>query len=350
MKHFLFLLLAASAALAQDALYGQIRLYEGWKLLAQYGSMPVKVGIMDTGVKDIDALAPWLEPGYDFSNYWEGDTDPTDDVTGHGTKAASIVTGVAKDRSRIVPMQVEPNGHPGMIDSYAQIEGFQYAAQHHIPLINFSIYGKSVVQERTEAIEAYPGLVVVCSGNERTDLNVSPYYPVVEQIANTVIVGGTDDLGANYYNYGPDFVDIGAPGRGVPALDTQGDSVRVSGTSFAAPLVTGTLAAMLAINPNLSPAELKALLLSSAQKVEALKPYYRDGNFLDVEAALKAAAKSAGFEVPDAPTVVDAGHQTPVRDGVQEIYDMRGNRVWGAPKAPGVYVVRKNGVSRAMVF
>jgi subtilisin family serine protease len=304
---------------------------------------------MDTGVKDIPALAPLLEPGYDFSNHWEGDTDPTDDETGHGTKAASIVVGVAKGVARIVPMQVEPKSHPGQIDSYAQVEGFEYATQHQIPLINFSIYGNKLIPGRTEAMRAYPGLVVVCSGNEGTDLNASPKYPVVEHIENTVIVGGMDEQGANFYNYGPEFVDIGAPGRSVPALNTDGDSVKVNGTSFAAPLVTGTLAAMLAVNPALTPAELKALLLGSARKVDSLRPYYRDGNVLDTEAALRAAEASLSTPVQDHPGICPAGGKCHPSGGGEMFYDVRGNRLYGTPRTPGVYIVREGGVARVVL-
>jgi hypothetical protein len=70
---------------------------------------------------------------------------------------------------------------------------------------------------------------------------------------------------ADFSNYGS-CVDLYAPGSNVESASSAADdqSTRGSGTSFAAPLVTGTLAQMLQQNPNLTPAQLQSRLLGEA--------------------------------------------------------------------------------------
>ncbi|GHV15350.1 hypothetical protein AGMMS49938_13370 [Fibrobacterales bacterium] len=282
------------------AQYEQINAYEAWELQDQFATDTIKVGVTDTGVKDIADLAEIIRDGYDFFNF---DDTWSDDEIGHGTKVASVIGAVANNeigiagiarKVKIVPMQIAIPGK-NSVASGAQVDAVIYAEQNQIPIINASTYGYLEVPYLVDAIKNYYGLVVFCAGNEGTDLNVEPYHPQVDKVPNTIIVGGTDIDLNNRYNYGAEFVDIGAPARGIITLNPQGTAAPTSGTSFSAPLVAGTLAAMLSINPKLTSAELKEMLLKSAKKIPALETYYRNGNFLDVSAALKAAAESAGY-------------------------------------------------------
>lgn len=123
----------------------------------------------------------------------------------------------------------------------------------------------------------YPNVVVVASaGNGNTDSS-DRYYrtPSSNTSPNLIVVGAHESYGAlecgssaaegpprwAASNYG-DRVDVAA---GAWARPPSGPAV--AGTSISTPLVASTVAAMLSINPNLSPGEIRQLLRSSAMGV-----------------------------------------------------------------------------------
>jgi len=69
-------------------------------------------------------------------------------------------------------------------------------------------------------------------------------------------------------------VDICAPGFDVPLTPSPGVYVTGNGTSFAAPYVTGTVALMLAANPDITNAEIDSILRITAVNIDAINPDY----------------------------------------------------------------------------
>ncbi len=69
-------------------------------------------------------------------------------------------------------------------------------------------------------------------------------------------------------------VDLAAPGYAVPAIGPNGGSNIVYGTSFAAPLVTGTIALMLAVNPCLTAEQIEKILKETSTNIELKNPTY----------------------------------------------------------------------------
>jgi subtilisin family serine protease len=104
-----------------------------------------------------------------------------------------------------------------------------------------------------------------------------------------IAVGATDSLGgiATFSNNGLE-VDIWAPGTDVISTDMAGGFGIASGTSMAAPHVTGTVALMLALDPWLSPAQVAITLVNAADVFE-----------LDVNDALWTVYNSSSFEYDD---------------------------------------------------
>lgn len=69
-------------------------------------------------------------------------------------------------------------------------------------------------------------------------------------------------------------VDICAPGHNVPLTGAPGWYFASSGTSFAAPYVTGTVGLMLAANPDLTTNEIDSILRVTATNIDSLNPTY----------------------------------------------------------------------------
>ena len=88
-------------------------------------------------------------------------------------------------------------------------------------------------------------------------------------------------------------VDISAPGYDVYVSPAPGWNIISSGTSYATPLVSGTVALMLAVNPCLSNEDIEYILKTSAVFIDDLNPDYAgllgDGR-LDAGAAVEMAA------------------------------------------------------------
>ena len=88
-------------------------------------------------------------------------------------------------------------------------------------------------------------------------------------------------------------VDIAAPGYDVALSGAPGWYLTGNGSSFASPLVTGTIALMLAIDPCLSFEDVEAILSASAVNIDALNPSYAGmlgAGRLDAAAALTLAS------------------------------------------------------------
>ena len=116
-----------------------------------------------------------------------------------------------------------------------------------------------------------PDDLVVSKGKE-IDRGSSVHAPGGLFVANNLTVAATDATGSelmSWSNYGTG-VDIAAPGYEVFTTDTEGGYTwRVEGTSYAAAMVSGVAAAILSIDPGLSPSDVKELLLSSPSRVRA---------------------------------------------------------------------------------
>ena len=123
-------------------------------------------------------------------------------------------------------------------------------------------------------------LTIAAAGNEKTQ---KPLYPAA--LKHVLAVAATNSFGkrASYSNYGP-WVNIFAPGgshfQGIRSSIPGGGESVSSGTSLAAPLVTGGAGFLLSLKPELNVDELESLLLSLNKKSNLTH------NILNMEAAL----------------------------------------------------------------
>ncbi len=113
-------------------------------------------------------------------------------------------------------------------------------------VVNFSIASlrNRAYNSAAAALTASGMFVVAGAGNE--DMDTKYFSPASEPMVCTVGATDSNDHRAYFSNYGPD-VDIFAPGTGIVSTFNDGKIEISSGTSFAAPYVTGLGAYLLGL-------------------------------------------------------------------------------------------------------
>lgn len=294
-----------------------IRAPEGWDITT--GSPGIVVAVVDSGISPTHAeFAGRLLPGYDFVNE---DNNPADDH-GHGTHVAGIVaaamnnglgsTGIAPNVS-LLPVKVLNASNVG---TWADIaDGITYAADQGAHIINLSLGGPVYSQTLENAVVYAAGrgaIIVAAAGNA---FSSNPFYPAY--FPETVAVVATDafDILWPYSNFG-DAVDVAAPGVNIWSTlwsATAGDTFGfMTGTSMAAPHVSGLAALALAVRPDLSRADVQALIQRTALDLGAAgwDPYYGFGR-IDVAAALMQASVWSAADRNPTPTFTPTPTATP---------------------------------------
>lgn len=244
--------------------------------------------------------------GYDFAN---NDPFPFDD-DGHGSHvsglAAGELMGLAK-QAKILPVKAfSPVG--GDIGSV--VAAIYYAVDSGAQVINMSFGGASApTQAEIKAhsyAEAKGVLIIAAAGNgdPQTGLGMNndktPSFPASLPYSNIVAVAAKDtkDLLAPYSNYGVNSVHVVAPGGMDPDdlihssffENPAGlDYVGMCGTSMASPIVTGIAAQVLSLNPQLTPKQVKEILMTSGTEVPALKNLVASGRYIDALDAVRRA-------------------------------------------------------------
>jgi thermitase len=275
----------------------------------------VTVAVVDTGVDPTAPdLAGQIVPGASFFNGVQGTS--TQDQNGHGTHVSGIiaaiqnngigVSGVAPG-TKVMPLQALDADGSGSVADVAN--AFNYAGQHDIRIVNASLGVTATSQTLEQSIaENHNTLYVVPAANNGTDDDdpTTPLYPCDLPEANVICVGATDqsDRPASFTNYGATSVDLFAPGVNILSTWTGGRYVYESGTSSAAPMVSGTLALMLARDPSLTAAELKADLLASVKPEPQLAGLSTTAGDLDAAAAVAAVAPPGTSPLGPAPVTV----------------------------------------------
>ncbi|MDQ1654640.1 MAG: hypothetical protein QOI35_3840, partial [Cryptosporangiaceae bacterium] len=301
-------------ALSQQPYLSTLRLPQAWDVVRDATSQVIAV--VDTGVYLTHTdLAARIVPGYNVLNPGTPPADsdpnnPSNTNAGHGTMVAGIAAAHSNNgrgiagaawASRIMPVKVFP-ASGGAVDSDIAT-GITWAADHGATIVNLSLGGPADDPVLHSAIQYATGkgaLVVVAAGNEGSD---RPQYPAA--YPEVLAVGATDRTGSrtDFSSYG-DWVDVAAPGFDItstfPHWNLSGgmstDYATGSGTSFAAPLVSGIAALVRAKLPSLSPAQVLARLKATARDAgpRGLDPYYGAG----IVDAARAVGGSYGAEFP----------------------------------------------------
>ena len=230
----------------------------------------VSVYVFDSGINSShEEFTGRIEPGFNVIN----DAYGTEDCSGHGSHTASLIGGttygVAK-QVKLIPVRVL-NCRSGNSSSATLYTAINWVIEHHqtgVPaIINLSVgMSKSIAfNEAAQALIADGLIVVGAAGNQNRDACL--YSPASEP--SVISVGGIDRaaLRASYSNYGS-CVDIFAPGSDlVGAWFGSTDIYRSSsGTSNAAPIISGIVALMLEDNPSLTQSQIEERLKTNATR------------------------------------------------------------------------------------
>lgn len=252
---------------------------QGWDL--ETGSTAVVIAIIDTGVDLVHPdLASKLVPGYDFVN---DDSVPQDD-NGHGSHVAGIAAASSNNDTgisgvswgaRIMPVKVLNASASGTFADAAA--GIIWAADNGAHIINLSLGGSSHSQIFQDAIDYAYGkgvMLIASSGNAGSGFIL---YPA--RFPNVMAVGATDsnNVLAGFSNYGPEL-DVVAPGVNIYSTGL-GAYYYNSGTSMAAPFVSGLASILRGMPGSGSPANLAWTIKSTALDLGVLGNdiYYGDG-------------------------------------------------------------------------
>jgi subtilisin family serine protease len=291
----------------------------------------VTVAIVDTGARlEHPDLAPniWTNfgeiPGNgvdDDNNGYVDDVHGVDlttraagqdlsDGNGHGTHVAGIVAAAANGKGvvGVAPqarlMIVKVLNATGVGSSGAIAEGIRYAAANGARVINLSLGGDSSDPALNAAIAdagAAGALVVASAGNNGRDIDQKPSYPASIAAPNLITVAATDPQGgrdlSSFSNYGALDVQVAAPGGQILSTSKDGGWVEMSGTSMAAPMVTGVAALAAAVNPRLTPADLRALLMQNATRGKLPVT----AGYVDALHTVLAASGAAGYDTTQPP-------------------------------------------------
>jgi subtilisin family serine protease len=158
----------------------------------------------------------------------------------------------------------------GSGDLYAAIHSIRYATRMGARIISNSWGGGGYSILLSEAIAeavAQGVVVVAAAGNSASDNDAMPTYPANYPGVVSVASSDQSDSLSSFSNYGVDTVMVAAPGSQIWSTIPGSKMAAFSGTSMAAPQVTGALALALSIKPQATAAELKDKLCSTSVRI-----------------------------------------------------------------------------------
>ena len=302
-----------------------INIQPAWELYDQSEKehRPVIVAVIDTGV-DIyhpelkDAI--WVNedeiPDDGIDNDGNGYVD---DVYGwnffsnnnqiyvgkeddHGTHAAGTIAAARKymgiagitDNRYVKIMVLKVLGtENGIGEEDAIIQAIEYAESNGASICNLS-FGTEYYLPRLEQVMRDSNMLFIsAAGNggesgEGVNSDQNPDYPAAFDLENNISVANLmfDGNLAKSSNYSANIVDIAAPGTYIVSTTTDNSYGFMTGTSMAAPMVTGGAAMLYSYRTDITLSEVKGILINSARPLDGLKGKLVSGGVVDAYAAL----------------------------------------------------------------
>ncbi|WP_206352485.1 S8 family peptidase, partial [Tautonia rosea] len=306
------------------------------------GNPDVIVAVIDTG---IDLTHPdlvpnlWINAGEVGSNGQDSDGNSyVDDVYGwnfvnnspnvqddhnHGTHVSGTIGAVGNNTLGVVGvnwnvqlMTLKFLDSSGRGFTSNAIKALNYAVTMGAHVSNHSYGGGSYNTAFADAVAGARELghiVVTAAGNSGSNNDVNPTYPSNYVSDNLISVAATNgyDLIAGFSNYGVNTVHLGAPGVSILSSVRNGSYSYMSGTSMAAPHVTGAIALIRGLHPEWSYDQVIAKLLTTVDAVPGLKNTVKTGGRLNLGRAVT--SETTGPQIASASFVADSEHRIRLR-------------------------------------
>ncbi|MCD6471438.1 S8 family serine peptidase [bacterium] len=221
----------------------------------------------------------------------------------HGTLVAGLIAATGDNgkgvigvayKTKIMPLRVLDSQGNGTVE--AVIKAVDFAVEHRADVINLSFVGPNRSELLAQTLKkAWDKgvLIVAAGGNEANgqteNLDVVPEYPICldENSSENFIIGvaATDenDRKADFSNFGRRCIDISAPGRRIFGTMVYKEGLKDyneyyggywSGTSLAAPLVSGAAALLKSTNPLINNKKIRDILFQQSDNIDNLNPRY----------------------------------------------------------------------------
>lgn len=243
---------------------------------ATMGSTSIKVGVVDTGINrnHEDFVGGRVLQGYDFYN---NDNEPEDaggQCNYHGSHTAGTI-GATSDNGvgiaglaqvQILPVKAFGGGRCGG-STTALVNGMKYVGDQGAHVSSNS-WGSSASSSAFNDAVTYAhnkgSIHVAAAGNSGSCTNCVGFpWRDVGSISIVVTASNSADGWASFSSQGPQ-VDVIAPGASVLSVNGAGGYQTMSGTSMAAPHVSGVAALMKSLSPGMSFSQVEGQIKSTA--------------------------------------------------------------------------------------
>jgi subtilisin family serine protease len=304
-------------------------------------------GIDDDGNGYTDDWRGWDFIGNGNLTTPNPDNDPMD-FNGHGTNGAGIagartnngkgIAGIGY-MTKILPVKVQDDaGQTG----FAGYDGIVYAADMGCRVINCSWGGNSMISQTLQDVIDYAwsrgALVVGGAGNSAIDNDINPFIPA--SLNHVLSVSSIEEDGSNsaWAAFGAS-VHVYAPGTNV--LTTRGSFgyQAATGTSFAAPHMSGLAALIFAVHPDWTPDQVlqqirvtadgfgatpdaKRYGRANAQKALTMNPVLNDIPGISIESFTVSTSQGAYFSQGGQSATINVtfkNHLAPATDATAEL-------------------------------
>ncbi|MCS6955805.1 MAG: S8 family peptidase [Candidatus Calescibacterium sp.] len=313
-----------------DVVKDVLKTDEVWKM--GITGKDITVAVIDTGIYPHPDVKNRLIEFIDFVNNKNGVENAYDDnghgthcaglVGGDGTKANGNYKGPAYEANLIGIKVLDKMGSGSLSNIVKSIYWcIENKDKYNIKVLSMSLGADSVIKEKDDilakAVEdaTKAGLIVVIAAGNSGPLSETVGTPGISQYAITVgayddknTISTDDDTPAFFTSKGPTPVDkakkpdISSPGVEVVSLRSPNSTIDkspvihygdyytlLSGTSMATPIVAGVVALILQANPNLSPQQVKQIIMETATPVKGASHHSVGAGLINpVEAVKKA--------------------------------------------------------------
>ena len=254
-------------------------------------------GIDDDGNGYVDDVNGWNFYGNN-NCIFSGEEDS------HGTHGAGTIlanTGNEKGVCGMVPgnqVKIMPlkmlGGSMGSGSTATLIRAIRYAEENGAMICNLSLATNVDDPVLYEVMKNSCMLFIVAAGNAQSlgesgvNIDESPVYPAAYDLDNMIVVANLTCDGTlnSTSNYGRISVDLAAPGTNILSTAAGNRYGYMTGTSMAAPMVTGTAAMVYSAHDGIGMADVKEILLATVKPLESLSEVTATGGMLDAGAAL----------------------------------------------------------------